>query len=113
VRSFDYGNISTVEIMFTPKLCEHQGKEPHNLGNWRSFQGGYLRSAEHKKMFCCGRFVGPREDKMPIPIYYAWLRSSVLGQSVDAYVDYLHQQQYRSAVIRIYLRGVAHFARWV
>jgi integrase/recombinase XerD len=64
-------------------------------------------------MFCCGRFVGPLEDKVPIPAYCAWLRSSVLGQSVDAYVDYLQQQQYRSAVIRIYLRGVAHFARWV
>jgi integrase len=64
-------------------------------------------------MFCCGRFVGPLEDKMPIPVYCAWLGSSVLGQSVDVYVGYLQQQQYRPAVIRIYLRGVAHFARWV
>ena len=50
---------------------------------------------------------------MPIPAYCACLRSSVLSKSVDAYVGYLQRQQYRPAVIRIYLRGVEHFARWV
>ena len=50
---------------------------------------------------------------MPIPAYCACLRSSVLSKSLDAYVGYLQRQQYRPAVIRIYLRGVEHFARWV
>ena len=64
-------------------------------------------------MFCCGRFICPLEDKMPIPAYCACLGSSVLSQSVEAYVGYLEHQQYHPAVIRIYLRGVEHFARWV
>ena len=50
---------------------------------------------------------------MSIPAYGACLESSVLRQSVDAYVGYLQHQQYRPAVIRVYLRGVEHFARWV
>ena len=50
---------------------------------------------------------------MSIPAYCACLGSSVLSQSVEAYVGYLEHQQYHPAVIRIYLRGVEHFARWV
>lgn len=50
---------------------------------------------------------------MSIPDYRNCPGSSILSQCADAYVGYLQQQQYRSTVIRVYLRSVEHFASWV
>lgn len=43
----------------------------------------------------------------------AWLSSSILSTYQDRYVARLREDRYAHNVIRVYLAGVAHFARWL
>jgi site-specific recombinase XerD len=45
--------------------------------------------------------------------YEAWLKESVLGSHVSAYVDYLSEHGYSAHTIGFYLHSVAHFSHWL
>ena len=46
------------------------------------------------------------------PVPAAWLRASALAPHVPAYLCHLIERRYASGTVRMYLCGVAHFARW-
>jgi integrase len=46
------------------------------------------------------------------PVPAAWLRASVLAPFVPAYWCRLVERRYAPSTVRVYLCGVAHFARW-
>ncbi len=46
------------------------------------------------------------------PVPAAWLRASALAPYVPAYLCHLIERRYASGTVRMYLCGIAHFARW-
>lgn len=50
---------------------------------------------------------------MLIPSSRDWLGSSVLGQSADAYVGYLHRHGFCSGTVQCHVNSVGHFAYWL
>src|SRR5450759_3334486 len=55
----------------------------------------------------------PRRAYMLIPSSRDWLGSSVLGQSADAYVGYLHRHGFCSGTVQCHVNSVGHFAYWL
>lgn len=51
------------------------------------------------------------ESLHPVPA--AWLRDSDLAPFVPAYVRRLVERRYAPNTVRMYVYGVAHFARWL